>query len=96
VIRGALAIAAFCALLIARDVPPQFVQAHVHHRSVTSVSNHDQRPRFDVGWLTWTVPGDRFLLLPPAARSVHLNTPFALFPSLNPKGFHYNRPPPAS
>ena len=56
--------------------------------------HHDQRPRFDDGGTKWNAPTDTFQLLPPTGETAHLTLAPQLFPTLQIKGFHYNRPPP--
>jgi hypothetical protein len=92
-----LAFAALFALLVIRNAPPHFPNPpSLHHSSFNSVSTHDQRPRFDSGGLQWSAPVSHFLPFPPAAESAHLTPIPQLWSVLQSKGFHYNRPPPAS
>jgi hypothetical protein len=92
-----LALAALVALLVFRTAPPDFPNPpSLHHSSFNSVSSHDQRPRFDSGGLQWSAPVSHFLPFPPAAGSAHLTPVPQLWSALQSKGFHYNRPPPAS
>jgi hypothetical protein len=99
-IHAILVVAAF-ALLIARNVPPDFPQAlSLQHSSISGVptvhaiSSHDQRPRFDCNGLHWSAPVESFLPFPPSTISAHLTSASQFFPALRIKGFHYNRPPP--
>ena len=92
-----LAFAALFALLVIRTAPPDFPRPpSLHHSSVNAVSSHDERPRFDSGGLQWSAPVGHFLPFPPAADYGHLNPVPQLWSALQSKGFHYNRPPPAS
>ena len=93
-----LAFVAVFALLVARIDPPEFSKApSLHHSSVSAFSNHNNhRPRFDNGGLQWSAPARSFLHLPPAAVGAQFTTTSQLFSTLQTKGFHYNRPPPAS
>lgn len=91
------------ALLVARNIPPEFSKIASLQQSATSsvslvsaVSTHDQRPRFDCSGLQWSSPVNRFLPLPPAATSSHLRPPSQIFPALHVKGPHCNRPPPVA
>jgi hypothetical protein len=100
-IHAIVAFSALVALLVARNIPPDFHQAvSLQYSSVASVfsisavSSHDQRPRFDCNGSQWSAPAASFLPFPPAAVSVHSACTSHLFPNRNTKGFHYNRPPP--
>lgn len=91
-----LGLAAICALLVSRNLPPDFHAAtSAHYSAVRAVRSHDQRPRFNCDGLKWSVPASRFVALPPRAESAHLTAPSQAFSALQTKGFHYNRPPPA-
>ena len=100
-IRALLALPALLALLVARNVPPDFPKVSNLEcpssscvSTLSATSSHDQRPRFDCNGLGWSVPVAQFLPFPPAAVSTHLTSASQLFPTLHLKGFHYNRPPP--
>lgn len=100
-IHVVLAVAAVFALLVARSVPPQFPKAaFLQHSSIdtlstiSAVSSHNQRPRFDCNGLYWSVPVSEFLPFPPTAKASHLTAALETFPALRTKGQHYNRPPP--
>jgi hypothetical protein len=102
-IHAILAVAAVFGLLVARNVPPEFREGQsLRHSSIrcastlSTASNHDQRPRFDFNGLGWSVPVEEFLPFPPTSFSAHLTSISQLFPALHTKGFHYNRPPPLS
>lgn len=99
--RAILAFPALVALLVARNVPPEFQKAPAPQSStihsvstLRASSSHDQRPRFDCNGLGWSVPVAQFLPFPPASLSTHLTSASQIFPTLHVKGFHYNRPPP--
>jgi hypothetical protein len=101
-IHAILALAAF-ALLVARNVPPDFPQAPFpQHTSISSlatvraISTHDQRPRFDCSQLDRSAPINGFLPFPPTTTSAHFISASQFFSTLRIKGFHYNRPPPAA
>jgi len=88
---------ALFALLVIRNAPPDFPKpSSLHHCSINAVSSHDQRPRFNAGGLEWSAPVSHFLSFPPAAESARLTPVSQLSSPLQTKGFHYNRPPPAS
>jgi hypothetical protein len=92
-----LAFAALFALLVIRTAPPDFPRLpSLHQSSVNTVSGHHERPRFDSDGLQWSAPVGHFLPFPPAADSAHLTPVPQLCSALQSKGFHYNRPPPAS
>src|ERR1700683_4368988 len=92
-----LAFAALFALLVIRSAPPDFPRPpSLHQSSFNSVTGHSERPRFDSSGLQWSAPVSRFLPFPPAAYSAHLTPVPQLWSALQSKGFHYNRPPPAS
>lgn len=96
-IRGILAFAALFALLVIRTAPPDFPKSlSLHHSSINTVSSHDQRLQFDSEGLQWSAPVAHFLPFPPAVESAHLFPAFQPWSALQTKGFHYNRPPPAS
>ena len=95
--RAILACAALLSLLAIRTAPPDFPKpSSVQHSSIKTVSSQDQRPHFDSEGLQWSAPVGDFLPFPPAAESAHLIPTSQLWSSLQTKGFHYNRPPPAS
>lgn len=101
-IHATLAIAAL-ALLVARNVPPNFPQARfLQHSSISNlpaigaISTHDQRPRFDCGQLDWSAPVNGFLPFPPTTTSAGLPSTSHFFSTLRIEGFQYNRPPPAA
>lgn len=95
--RAVLAFAAFFALLLIPTAPPDSPKAaSLHHSSISAVSRHQQRPHFDSEGLQWSAPAGHFLPFPPAAESAHLIPTTRLWSALQAKGFHYNRPPPAS
>jgi hypothetical protein len=91
-----LGLAAIFALLVARSVPPDFSQIGTRDSSITAVSNHDQRPHFDLNGLQWSAPVSAFFPLPPTAISSPLATASVSWSTIQSNGFHYNRPPPAS
>jgi hypothetical protein len=95
--QALFAFAALFALLVIRNIPPDFPNPpSLHHSSVTDVSNYGHRPHFDSDGLQWSAPVSHFLPIPPAAESAHLTPAPQLWSALQTKGFHYNRPPPAS
>ena len=95
--RVILAFAALFALLVIRTAPPDFPKSSsLQHSSIKTVSSHDQRLHFDSEGLQWSAPVGHFLPFPPAAESAHLPPASQLWSALQTKGFHYNRPPPAS
>ncbi|HEY6339396.1 MAG TPA: hypothetical protein VIW68_12960 [Candidatus Sulfotelmatobacter sp.] len=84
-------------LLIARNVPLDFHKTLLLHRpTISAVSNHDQKMRFDFNESQWSAPASVFLPFPPAAESASSTPSLQLLSALQAKGFHYNRPPPAS
>ena len=102
-VYAVIGIAALFALLVARNVPPEFPRIAPSQHSttssvslVTAASSHDQRPRFDCTGLQWSSPVNGFLPFPPAATSSHLTPPSQICPALHPKGPYCNRPPPAA
>ena len=102
-VSAVIGITALAALLVARNVPPEFPKVTPQQQSTTSrvssiraVSTHDQRPRFDCNGLGWSVPVSEFLPFPPVSGSAHLTSVSQLFPTLQIKGSHYKRPPPLS
>jgi hypothetical protein len=84
------------AVLVARNVPVHFPATASSHSSLSAVSHHDQRPRFDHMGSQWSSPGEAFLFVPPAEHSSVLRLTSVIVPSFLVKGFHYNRPPPLS
>ena len=95
-IQALLAVAALLALLVIRIAPPHFTSQGLHHSSINAISSHDQRPHFDSDGSQWSAPVRHYLPFPPAAESTHLIPTSELCFALQTKGFHYNRPPPAS
>lgn len=102
-IHAILAVAGLFALLVARNVPPDFPTLGSLQQPSTSalstisaVSSHDQRPRFDCNGLHWSVAAGEFLPFPPTARTHHLTSASEIFPASSIKGDHYNRPPPVA
>jgi hypothetical protein len=95
--RAILAFAALFALLVVRIAVPDFPKPpSLHHSSISTVSDHGQRPHFDSERLQWSAPVTHFLPFPPAFESAHLIPTSQLWSALQTKGFHYNRPPPVS
>jgi hypothetical protein len=94
--QAVLASVALSAVLVARSIPPSFSLRSSVSASISAITHHDQRPRFDHNQAQWNTPRDTFLLAPPAPESVHVTTELQLVVTLNTKGFHYNRPPPLS
>jgi len=92
--RVALASIALFAVLVTRNVPPDFPKAPAVHSAISASSHHDQRPRFDNSGSQWSTPATSFRPTPPTAESAHLTPTPQLFSTLQTKGFHYNRPPP--
>ena len=96
-IRMIPALTAVFVLLVARHVPPEFPKTPSHHHSaVSAISKHDQRPRFDSVGSQWSTPVRGFLPFPPSAEATHAAPASQLWSALQTKGYHYNRPPPAS
>lgn len=94
--QSTLAFAALFAFLVIRNAPPDFPRPpSAHHSLITVVSNHSHRPHFDSDGLQWSAPVKVFLPFPPAAVSAHFTSSSQLLSTLQTKGFHYNRPPPA-
>jgi hypothetical protein len=98
-IYAVIGIAALFALLVARSIPPDFLQVvSLEHSNgvslISGVSSHDQRPRFDCDGLQWSTPVNEFLPFPPAEISSHLMSRTQMFVVFHVKGFHFNRPPP--
>jgi len=92
--RLLLAAVALFAVLAARNALPDFREASSVHSAFNAVSHHDQRPRFDRDGPTWGAPDSSVLPIPPAVESAHVGPAPRPFSTLQPKGFHYNRPPP--
>jgi len=92
--RVLLASVALFAVLAARNTPPDFSKAPSIHSAFSSASHHDQRLRFDRDGSTWSAPPNSVRPMPPAVGSAHLGPAPRLLSKLQPKGFHYNRPPP--
>ncbi len=94
--RAGLASVVLFALLNARDIPSHFQTTSKTHSTLTSDSQHDQRPRFDHYTLDWNVAAPTILPFPMFDKSAHLTPAPQLFSILQTKGFHFNRPPPSS
>jgi hypothetical protein len=98
--HAVLVVAGLFALLVARVLPPDFAKVEAPLSSInalstiSAVSSHDQRPRFDCNGPHWNVPIREFLPFPPMAKARHLTSALEIFPALSVKGHHYNRPPP--
>jgi hypothetical protein len=90
-----LAIAALFAVLVARNLPFHFPTGDDPHSGVHALSSHDQRPRFSCDGLKCSIPAARFAPLPPSSEAAHVAPTPELLSTLQTKGFHYNRPPPA-
>jgi hypothetical protein len=89
------ALAMLSSLLIAQKVPLEFPQAtSVRQCSFSTGSTHAQARRFDSDGLQWADPLRSFVILPCAAQP-HSTLTQQLFPAIEIKGFHFNRPPPA-
>src|SRR5579862_1700864 len=95
-LHGTLALLAVLALMVMRNVPPQFSGTPAASASVSSVTVHQQRPRFNCDTFKWTVPARSFAMLLPSGESADLAPNSLRFQTLQRKGFHYNRPPPAA
>ena len=101
-VYAVLGTAVLFALLVARNVPPEFPKtASLQHSStsnslISALSSHDQRPRFDCSGSQWSAPVKGFLPFPPAEALSHLTSPSQIFPALPVKGPHFNRPPPCA
>lgn len=99
--RIAVVLAGLFAFLVARNVPPGFPRLSSPHTAISpdshhSTSDHDRRPRFDNDGSHWSAPVHSFRPGPPSAESPHLASAEPFLYRLPSKGFHYNRPPPAS
>lgn len=95
-IHALAAFAVLSAFLIARNVPPRFPKAPAHYSSISAVSGHHQRPHFDSDGSQWIAPVRSFQPFPPTAIATSLPSASQLFSTLETKGFHYDRPPPAA
>jgi len=96
-VQTILAPAVLFTLLVARNAPPVFSQApSLHHSAISAGANQNHRPHFESDGLQWGVVVAGFLPFPPPADSAHLVPTSHLSSTLQTKGFHYNRPPPAS
>src|SRR3984885_2765122 len=93
--RVILASTALLGVLAARNVPPVFSAAVSGRSTISAVSLHDQRPRFDRDRPEWNVPAHRLLPIPIVSESAQLTPIVQLLAEPQPKGPHYNRPPPA-
>jgi hypothetical protein len=88
------ALAMLSSLLVAPKVPLEFPQAtSVRQCSVSTGSTHGQASRFDSDGLQWAAPLSTSVILPCAAQANSTLTQ-QLFPAIEVKGFHFNRPPP--
>lgn len=94
--RAGLASIVLFALLNARDFPSHFQTTSKTHSTLTSDSQHDQRSRFDHSTLDWDAAAPTVLPFPASDRSARLTPAPQLFSTLQPKEFHFNRPPPFS
>ena len=96
-IKAIPALAGLIVLLVARITPPEFPQVpSAQHISITAVASHGHRLQFDSDGLHWIDPTRVFVLFPPETESVHSSLTPEPYSALQLKGFHYNRPPPAS
>jgi hypothetical protein len=100
VVRAILGLAGLLALLVARSVPPHFPATPTLQTTAIAAAHdaplkHDQRPRFDNNESQWSAPVQSFQPSPPVAESPHIASIPGLFCTLQSRGFHYNRPPPA-
>lgn len=94
-VDGFIGVAVLLALLAARSVPPQFASTTNPGSSIHVVSSHDQRPRFSFDESRWSLPAGGLQPLQCAATSRQIAPNSPLFSSLQARGLHYNRPPPA-
>lgn len=92
-IHGFLGVAALLGLLVAR-VPSQFPSAANHASSIRAVSNHDQRPRFNLDETKWSLSTGTFQFFQTVATSHQIAPERPSFSSLESTGLRYNRPPP--
>jgi hypothetical protein len=92
--RAGLAFVMLFALLNARDFPSHFQTTSKAYSTLSSDSEHDQRPRFDHFILDWNTPAPTVLPFPAFDIAARLTPSPQLFSTLQPKGFHFNRPPP--
>ena len=81
--RAGLASVVLFALLNARDIPSHFQTTSKTHSTLTSDSQHDQRPRFDHYTLDWNVAAPTILPFPTFDKSAHPDPSAAiiLYPS---------------
>lgn len=94
--RAGLASIVLFALLNARDIPSHFRPISKSHSTISSDSQHDQRPRFDHPALDWNAAASTVLPFPAFDKSAHPTPAPQLFSTLQTKGFQFNRPPPFS
>ena len=94
-IQAALGLAALAAVLVARNVPPDFPTFSSTHSETYSKVGHDQRPRFNCETATWSMPADCFAPRPPYAQAELVIPTAYLVATIQTKGFRYNRPPPS-
>jgi glycine/D-amino acid oxidase-like deaminating enzyme len=70
--QAVLASVVLSALLFARSAPPSFPQRSSVNASISAVTHHDQRPRFDHNHAQWNSPQNTCLPVPPALESAHV------------------------
>ena len=91
-----LILTSVCALLTAQLARPHLGQFLTTHSSFKCQNVHGKRQCFEQSGLDWVTPA-RILQLPPSVvTSPHLSFTEEFTALLQPKGFHYNRPPPLS
>jgi hypothetical protein len=100
-VRATLVLFGLFVFLAARNVPPEFTRPCSLHAAIYADwnhhgSKHDQRPRFDNDGPQWSAPVGSVLLVPPTGESTQFAVGAEALCTRQAKGFHYNRPPPAS
>jgi hypothetical protein len=87
--------AALVAVLIARNILPEFPKSPSIQCVVSIIAHHDQRPRFDHHGPEWSAVSQISAIFPSVAEPVTAALHPQLLSTVQTKGFHYNRPPPA-
>jgi hypothetical protein len=95
VLRGCVLVVTIVALLAGYGTPRLRPHAASNRLTIQAVRTLSQRPCFDQNASEWTVPVPVALPAPPAAQPLAVVPARQFFPSLEAKGPHYNRPPPA-
>jgi hypothetical protein len=95
VLRGCVLVVTIAALLAGYGTPRARRNATPGSASIHAARALSLRPYFDQNAGEWTVPVAAAAPAPPGAEPLAAVPAKQLFPSLEAKGPHYNRPPPA-